>query len=138
MIFERILVVLSLFGLIDSLYLWYAHQQSKGELICPMDHDCSVVTESKWSNMFGVRNEILGTLFYLVMLAGALALALGVLPGLPLETFLVAAGLGGFIFSMFLTALQFTVIKDYCFYCLISAGLSTLIFINTLAIKYHA
>ncbi|OGE84441.1 MAG: hypothetical protein A2846_02660 [Candidatus Doudnabacteria bacterium RIFCSPHIGHO2_01_FULL_49_9] len=138
MIYERILIVLAFFGLMDSLYLWYEHRTSNATLICPLDHDCSAVTESKWSTVFGVRNEILGSFYYLVMLAGGFALVLAPTVSWSLDTVLLLASLGGFVFSAFLTALQFAVIKDYCFYCLISAGLSALIFINCLIIKYHA
>jgi len=136
MIFERILIVLAVFGLVDSAYLWYEHRQKNASLICPLDHDCSAVTESRWANMFGVRNEVLGAIYYFLMLLGGVGLAMKGETTFPLKTLLVAASLGGFIFSGFLTVVQFRVIKDYCFYCLISAGLSTLIFITALIIKF--
>src|SRR3989338_8827112 len=60
-------MALSLGGIIDTSYLLYQHYKKK-PLVCPMDHDCSVVTESKWSNVFFVRNEILGLCFYVVLL----------------------------------------------------------------------
>ena len=136
MIFERILIVLAIFGLVDSLYLWYEHKSKNATLMCPMDHDCSVVTESKWSTIFGIRNEVLGALYYLAILTGGFALALYPDASELVRTLLLVASLGGFLFSVFLTAVQFQVIKDFCFYCLISAGLSTVLFINCLIIKF--
>jgi uncharacterized membrane protein len=43
---------------------------------------------------------------------------------------------GGFIFSVFLTYLQLVVIKNYCFWCLVSAGIGVLMFGNALVIFF--
>lgn len=134
MIFERILMVLAIFGLVDSLYLWYEHKSKNATLMCPLDHDCSVVTESRWSKIFGVRNEVLGAVYYLAMLAGGFTLALAPETTFPIKTLLVVSSFGGFLFSAILTIIQFRVIKDYCFYCLISAGISTIILIVAILI----
>lgn len=124
-------IVLSVLGLLDAAYLTYSHRTQK-PLICPLDHDCSTVTESRWSATLGIRNEILGLLFYSVLFAGAITMV--ALPAFfqPLAIFLaIAAGIG-VLFSGFLIILQIFIIKDYCFYCLISASITLLLFLNSL------
>lgn len=127
-------IVLSVLGIIDAGYLVLKHRE-RTPLACPLNHDCSHVTESKWSKIFGVRNDILGLLFYVGMLSGAVALLLVPLPlAVTLAGFMLLATAGGLLFSLFLTVIQFAIIKDYCFYCLISAGLTLLLFVNSIAI----
>lgn len=129
-------VVLAIVGIADAGYLVYEHRKHGGVLVCPMDHDCSVVTESKWSRTFGVRNETMGLAYYLMALAGILAaIALPAGAGSVLFYLLILSA-GGLAYSFFLTGVQFFVIKDYCFYCLISAGLTLLLFLNSVYLYY--
>ncbi|NCN98638.1 hypothetical protein GW923_00410 [Candidatus Pacearchaeota archaeon] len=60
-------MVLSFIGIINSIYLVLKHYKKK-PLVCPMNHDCRVVTESKWSKIFIIRNDFLGVIFYFAML----------------------------------------------------------------------
>lgn len=124
---------LAILGLVDTGYLAYRHTRKK-PLVCPLEHDCSKVTESKWSSVLGVRNEYLGVCYYagiLIGMCGAIAA-----PGWQgLLMLLVFLGTSiGVLYSLFLVAVQFVVIKDYCFYCLISAGITFLLFINSIAL----
>lgn len=123
-------IVLCLGGIIDSSYLLYQHQKKK-PLVCPLDHDCSVVTESKWSRIFFVRNEALGLLFYLFMLGGIVSSFFLTSSLSTLFLVLFISSSLGLIFSIFLVLIQIFAIKDYCFYCLISAFLTLLLFINS-------
>ncbi len=124
-------MALSLGGIIDTSYLLYQHYKKK-PLVCPMDHDCSVVTESKWSKVFFVRNEILGLSFYLLILISLIASV--ILPNFSskIYLFLFIFSIIGVAFSIFLVYLQVYKIRDYCFYCLISAFLTLLIFVNSI------
>ncbi len=132
--FVATFIVLTVSGILDAGYLFLEHKKQK-PLVCPLDHDCSVVTESKWSTIFfGIRNELLGLLFYVGIFLGIMA-TLFVPQYAPLIYSLLFWGtLIGFLFSLFLVYLQFFVIKNYCFYCMISAGLTLLLFINSLAL----
>lgn len=127
-----IFIVLSVLGIVNAAYLAYKHYAGRGgPLVCPLNHDCSVVTESRWSSYFGVRNELLGLAFYLIVFA--LAISTVAAPALydsitPLLIFTTGAGL---FFSLFLTALQTFVIRSYCFYCLLSALTTLLLFMNS-------
>ena len=127
--------VLAFLGLLDSGYLSITHFQKK-KLVCPLDHDCSAVTESKWSSVFGVRNDYLGVLFYFSLLA--LGVTSIILPESAerLFTLTLIATIGGTIFSWFLIGVQTFALKDYCLYCVASALISTLLLINTAALVF--
>ena len=130
MTFTATFIALALGGIINSAWLAYQHYKKK-PLICPFEHDCSIVTESKWSSVLGVRNEALGVLFYVFMFgAVVVALASPPLAG-TISLLLIFLALGGAAYSAFLAYIQFFVIKDYCFYCLISAALTVLLLINS-------
>ncbi|OGE78964.1 MAG: hypothetical protein A2751_00660 [Candidatus Doudnabacteria bacterium RIFCSPHIGHO2_01_FULL_46_14] len=136
MTFVTTFLVLAVFGIIDAGYLYYEHRNENKSLICPLDHDCAAVTESKWSTIFGVRNELLGLLFYAGVFLFALSpIVLNTDSGL-VKSLLMLATTGGLIFSIFLTAVQFVSIKDYCFYCLISAAITMFLFINSFFLNY--
>ena len=125
-------IVLAIAEVIDSGYLVWQHYHKK-PLVCPLDHKCDVVTESKWSHIFIVRNEVLGLLFYISLAIGILLFMF--LPELQVVLFLLLlATMGGVLFSLLLTFIQIFMIKDYCFYCLISALLSLLLFLNMVGI----
>ena len=129
-------LVLAVFGLADASYLYYEHRNENKTLFCPMDHDCTVVTESKWSTTFGVRNELMGIFFYFGVLAVSLSpLLLNIDPHLA-KDLLMLMTTGGLVFSVFLTAVQVVSIKDYCFYCIISATITLLLFISSFYIIY--
>jgi len=128
-------IALSIGGICTSGYLVWKHHRSLDKkaapLVCPLNHDCSHVTESKWSTIFYFRNETLGLLYYLTMFTGGLLLAFApaIVPSLAL-LLLIATGFS-LLFSLFLVYLQAKIIKDYCFYCLISAIISLLLFVNS-------
>lgn len=133
--FTATFIVLAFAGLINASYLTYKHYQKK-PLVCPINHDCNAVVESKWGKMFGVRNEILGLLFYAAMLISGIVNALTPLAIPKLALYLLIGASVGLVFSIFLTLLQKFVIKDFCFYCLISAGVGLLLFLNSLALYF--
>lgn len=120
-------LVLTIGGILNAGYLVYQHWRRK-PLICPLDHDCSTVTENRWAAIFGVRNEVLGFLFYIANFA-VILLSL-VLPHLLSQLYflLLVMNAGGLLFSLFLVWVQVFAIKDYCFYCLISALITLFLF----------
>lgn len=133
--FQTVFIVLSFLGIIDAGYLAYKHLQKK-PLICPMNAHCSVVTDSKWSHMFGVRNEFLGVVYYVGLFFCILATFLFPQFRQLLFLALVLGTTLGFLFSLFLVFLQAAVIKNYCFYCMISALISFLLFLDSLTLFF--
>src|SRR3989344_820011 len=124
-------IALAVGGIIDTSYLLYQHYKKK-PLICPLDHDCSIVTEGKWPKVFFLRNEILGLSFYLTILISLILSITFPNFSAKIYLFLFLFSFAGIIFSAFLVYLQVYKIRDYCFYCLISAFLTLLIFVNSI------
>jgi len=123
------LIVLAFIGIIDAGYLAW-HSLTKKLLVCPLNGSCEAVIESKWSRTFGVKNEFLGILYYISVLIGAFIVAYYDIRLITLG--LIVASSFALLFSVFLVYLQAKVIKQYCFYCMISAIVNLLIFLNTL------
>lgn len=124
-------IVLTICGTVNAAYLVWKHSQKK-TLMCPLNHDCSVVTESRWSHLFYFRNETLGLVFFIAML-GLILSTLTVHGQTEILYLLILAACGGaLLFSIFLVLLQKFVIEDYCFYCLVSAVITLLLFLNSI------
>ncbi|MDP2630366.1 MAG: vitamin K epoxide reductase family protein [Candidatus Uhrbacteria bacterium] len=128
-------IVLSFLGILDAGYLAYKHLQKK-PLVCPINHMCEEVTDSKWANMFGIRNEYMGLTYYIALFAGGIATILYPSYKPLLHLLLFGASVLGVIYSLFLVSLQAFFINNYCFYCMISALLTFLIFLNSAALFF--
>lgn len=124
-------IVLSILGLLNSTYLYYKHRK-KEILVCPLHSHCNTVIESQWSTFLGVRNDVLGTLYYLFLLT-LILFSLGK-PQFQEQIYKVIFPilLTGVIYSGFLTYIQLKRIKNLCLYCLISAFITLLLFTNSL------
>jgi len=128
------LLALSLLGSVNAGYLIYKHYHKK-PLVCPINHNCSVVTESKWSHIFFVKNEILGFLFFVGFFLLGLISVYATLYQQAFLFFLFVIGSAiGVLFSLFLIGIQIFAIKDYCFYCIISAIITLLVFVNSVVL----
>ena len=125
----NILIVFVILGIIDSIYLIYKNRPNK-TLTCPMNGKCHVVLQSKWNKFLGVKNEIWGLLYYF----GLLALIVGVMYNFLAINILLGVISFGVLYSGFLTYIQIFKIKEYCFYCLVSAFINLLMFLVILAI----
>lgn len=123
-------LVLAVAGLVNALYLLYKHYQKK-PLLCPLDHKCEVVTESRWSHIFGVRNEAIGVIFFSLLILSVLSVIFFAAYVSLLIFFIQVSCALSLFFSLFLVFVQFRIIKDYCFYCLLSTLIVLLLFINS-------
>lgn len=123
-----IFIFLSIGGLYVAYILFEAHRKG-GSLICYFNHDCSFVTESEWGSIFYVRNETLGLVYFSTMIIlGILATFIPAI-STPLYLLMFLGSLGAVLVHIFLVAVQAFIIRDYCFYCLLSAAISTLMLI---------
>lgn len=120
------LIVLSMLGIFDSGYL-IKKRVKKQPLTCPINGGCEKVVESKWNAIFFIKNDIFGLIYYLLILFLALYLFFISEKLLFLTKILSGASL---LFSLVLVFIQAKIIKEYCFYCLISAFINLLIFVN--------
>lgn len=133
--FTASFITLAIVGMLDAGYLVWKHYHNTAKpFVCPLNNDCSKVTESEWSSIFWVRNEVLGVLFYVGMLTAGLITFVKpgfILLSFPLRSLIMLAAGGGVFFSLFLLWVQKYKIKNYCFYCIISALITLLLFVNS-------
>lgn len=114
-------LALSFLGFLDATYLTIVHFQNQ---IPPCTTDgCETVLTSAFAEVWGIPIALLGVLYYvsvfLCTLTGRTGLAVTLI------------GLG-FAVSLVLFGLQLFVINAFCTYCLVSAGITTLLFISSI------
>ena len=117
-------------GIMNAGYLAFKHREGK-PLVCPIEHDCNAVVESTWNKILGIRNEYLGLLYYIALFAAAIAAVTSPFAATHVDRYVVWVTGAGVLYSAFLTGVQIFALKDYCFYCLLSALTSLLLFINS-------
>ena len=122
------LIVLAILGIFDSGYL-IKKRVKKQPLTCPINGGCEKVVESKWNAIFFIKNDFLGLFYYILILF--LVLYLFFISEKLLFITKIVSG-ASLLFSLFLVFIQAKIIKEYCFYCLISALINLLIFVNVL------
>jgi len=130
---HMIIIFTAFAGFLLSFHIWQKKRSSK-TLTCPLGADCDTVIHSKYGRFFGIPLEYLGGGYYFVI---AISYAIFIVqPALATPFFLfaiVVLSILGFLFSLYLTAIQGFVLKEWCSWCLMSAGLTTVIFIFALA-----
>ena len=121
------IATLGLLGFIDASYLTAKHFLG-GSARCFLVEGCDVVTGSQYSTIGGVIPvALLGVLYYSLIVT---FIFLHRETGRDLWWRLLAGwSLLGLGFSGWLLYLQAAILGAYCFYCLVSAGISILIFL---------
>ncbi|MCD4760630.1 vitamin K epoxide reductase family protein [bacterium] len=121
-------VAVALIGFLDAVYLTTSHYT--GHITCSVITGCQEVLVSQYSTILGIPVALLGTLYYLFILLNSFiyidskkTLTIKALSYIPTI---------GFLFSFYLLYLMFFVIEALCQYCLLSAGISTILFILSL------
>jgi|SRR3989344_6002523 len=119
---EALLFTLSAIGIAETVYLIKQRKIQKAP-VCPVGSQeaCQIVLESKYNKIFGVHNDIFGLIFYLAASFLTALLVTEVGPKNLLESFIRLMIGGGVVFSLFLTYLQWKVLRAWCFWCLMSA-----------------
>ncbi len=129
---KLLLMILSLVGLFDSIYLLWEYTSPANPMVC-MGGGCDVVRASAYSHLGGLPVPIFGVFMY-----AFLALLLFLYPLLPttfvrLTQFIVALISGvGFLFSVYLTGIEAFVLHSWCVWCVVSALMVTGIFLLSL------
>jgi len=124
--------ILALAGFFVAFHI-YKEKREKKPLICPMRFDCNAVVNSDYSKFFGIPVEIFGMFYYLAVFLSYIFIAF--LPSiLPVWFVLIVAfiSISAFLFSIYLILIQIFALKTYCSWCLVSAFISTCIFVLTL------
>ncbi|MAF13717.1 MAG: hypothetical protein CMI53_02380 [Parcubacteria group bacterium] len=117
-------------GFIISFYIFFKKSRQES-LVCFTGQDCNLVVDSKYNKIFGFPNEILGMLYYLLVV-GFIILGLeGVteVANFSLSLILVFIATVAAGFSIFLIYVQALVLKHWCEYCIATAITTIAIFI---------
>lgn len=117
---------LALSGIVEAAYL-IRQRKMKERPVCLLGEDCHKVLESKYNKLVGINNDILGLLFYIVIsvLSIMLAADVGEKSILIFGAKIFAAA--GALFSLILIFIQWRIIKNWCFWCVLSAVTTILI-----------
>ena len=114
-------------------YYMYRKKRRKEHMVCPLDSDCEAVTSSPYSRFFGIPLELLGMVYYgIIILSYGSLLAVPGYGSIAFSFGLLSVSTLAALFSGYLTSIQAFTLKEWCTWCLSSAALSTVIFISTL------
>lgn len=119
------LVVLSLLGLLDAVYLTTRHYQ--GDFTCSGITKCETVLTSSYATIGPVPLAVLGIVYYGVIFVSSLLLLAN--KNARLRKALTWLTLVGVLASLWFVSLQAFVIDAWCIFCLFSATTSTLLFL---------
>lgn len=126
--FAWIAFVLALAGAALAGYLAAENLQGR-TAACTVVHGCATVQGSRYGKLFGIPVSVPGLALYLTLAAIALAwLNAGPRSRAWLTLLGFAGALGGFSFSLYLTAIEAFVLEAWCIYCIASALLMTGLF----------
>ena len=127
---NRIIFVLSLIGLGVSVFLAYEYARPI-PIDCPIGGTgCEIVRKSAYSSLLGIPLPYYGITYYSILALISILSSSIKMTFLKRTQFMVATF--GLLFSIYLTALEEFVIKAYCFWCVTSAIISTVIFVVAL------
>ncbi|MBU1019385.1 MAG: vitamin K epoxide reductase family protein [Patescibacteria group bacterium] len=107
----QILLILSIFGIFETGYLIYKRKR-KEKPMCVIGKGCSVVLNSKYDKTMGIHNDLLGLIYYLIVIT-VLILNLPYLTELSLII--------GAVSSLIFMSIQFAILRSFCFWCTTSA-----------------
>lgn len=122
-------LVLSFLGFLDASYLVAEHYLGV-PLICTITEGCSEVLESEYAVFLNAPIALFGALYYAAVFLLAV-LFLDTKNPLFLKGAILLP-LAGFFFSLWLIYVQAFLLEAWCQYCLLSALISTLLFLLAL------
>jgi uncharacterized membrane protein len=121
-----VFLFLSLVGFLDATYLTAKHYLG-GPIVCPIFGGCEDVLNSAYSLIGFVPVAMLGMFYYSFLLVLLVAyLDFQKIDFLKWAARLTAVGLVASVWFMFA---QFILIQALCFYCVVSATISTFLFV---------
>lgn len=124
--------VVAIIGLIDAVYLTIHHLTAEA-VPCGEGFDCGAVLSSSYAEISGIPLAVFGAIAYFVAFSLAILTAFGNRKMWFL--FSVQVSLMA-IASLYLVYLQAFVIRAFCQYCLLSAGVCLTLFIIALFSKF--
>jgi len=131
-VLKRIIFGASILGLLDAAYLTVEKITQNKAMCLPGLGDCWTVSNSPYSQVFGIPVAVFGFIAYLLLIF--LLKSETMYPNWKDSILLGAFGLAlsGTVYSIYLTYLEIAVIKAVCPFCVISALVMVIIFICTI------
>ncbi len=126
---------LSSVGFIDALYLTFEHY-SGGQVTCIVTTGCDKVLTGPYSEVFGIPIALIGVLYYIFVFSGAFLFLFG--SSHKLFRLALMASAVSFLASLWFVSLQLFIVKAICFYCMISAFCSLMLFLLVILSFFHA
>lgn len=128
------MAVLSLLGLLDALYLTIEHYRGQS-VICLTGAGCDVVLQSSYATIASVIPiSLLGAAYYATILF--LSIYLIMRQQEAFREILARLPVVGLLASFWLVYLQLFQIQAICFWCMVSAAISTLLFVLGLLLVF--
>src|SRR3989344_6807571 len=129
---STIIVLWAIAGFGLAAYIYRAKKRAK-PLVCPLRSDCEAVIYSDFSRLLGIPLEMLGMLYYGLIIVSYAVFAYYPVWKTPLATFaLLVLTTVAFLFSIYLTLVQIFAIRQWCAWCLTSAGFCAIIFVSAI------
>lgn len=127
-------IISSIAGLWIAFYI-ALYKKKKIQLYCPLKGKCEKVIQSEYSRFLHIPVEYLGIAYFALMTVFYLLFLFS--PGyeiahLTLLPLFVGLSFLAFLFSLYLTYIQISIIKEFCTWCFASALLATMIFLSVL------
>ena len=116
---RKILIALSIIGLLDAAYLTYIKVVEDG--VCAVSGGCQIVNTSQYASLGGIPIAAIGGAAYLVMLVVLLLEERSEFFALNGSLIVFGLSLVGVLYSVYLTYLELYVIHAICPFCVISA-----------------
>lgn len=132
MIRRQAIALLALAGLLVATYLWLYKIGLIGELKCGTGA-CEYVQASPYALLFGIPVAFYGVVGYAALLGVSLAGLQPALRAAPrVQTLLAGLATAGFLFTVYLTAIELFVLHAVCRWCVGSAAIITAIWVLSL------
>lgn len=127
-------LILSVIGLLDSIYLLII-KITYNPLLCIQGlGDCWAVNTSRYSEIFGIPISLWGIIGYMLISLLLLIIRYNTALVQIARYGLFGLTLFGFLFSAYLTYVEFLILKAWCPFCILSAIIMTIIFIVSISL----
>jgi uncharacterized membrane protein len=117
---NTLILILAILGICITLYISIAHALKK-KVVCPITKNCNIVLDSKYSKTFGIKNELIGLAYYLIIFLFFFYEISS------MNILIKIASIIALIRSINLFYTQYKILKNYCFWCITTAIINFLI-----------
>lgn len=124
----KTLLVLVVIGIIVSIYMTI-YKLTNNNNMCLGSSDCSTVNASRYAEIYGIPVALVGVAGYGAILVMLLLENRNNILRQNGTLFVFGLSLTGFLFTLYLIYVEFSILKAVCPFCLVSQVVMTVIFI---------